>query len=201
MIKDKKGIPIIKGDVLKVFHFVGRRNKKYYMYKYVLSTNEPNNFYKIAHLSSKSSELGKSFYYLKDENQIEDNYEIVQGYCEKQLGKNYTESIFIEDRLKNLDFIKEYLKEGEMLTGKEKIKKLNNNDICNYIGNSLCGLGAKSVGIKEAIIDNIIHRALLVRYNDNWNFVIDFDNRVSDWSIDLVRDYAIEIRKRKLGEK
>lgn len=88
-----------------------------------------------------------------------------------------------------------------MLTGNEKIKELNNNDICNYIGNSLCGLGAKSVKIKEAIMDNIIHRALLVEYNDNWNFVIDFDNRVSDWSIDLVLEYAIKTRKRKLGEK
>lgn len=112
MIKDKKGIPIINGDILKIFHFVGRRNKKHYMYKYVLSTNEPNNFYKIAHLPSTPSEFGKSYYYLKDEDQIEDDYEIVQGYCEKQVGKKSYQMIFIEDRLKNLDFIKEYLKEG-----------------------------------------------------------------------------------------
>lgn len=30
---DKHGIPIMPGDVLKVFHFVGARNKRHYMYK------------------------------------------------------------------------------------------------------------------------------------------------------------------------
>lgn len=111
MIKDKKGIPIIKGDVLKVFHFTGHRNKKRYMYKYVLSTNEGNNYYKIGHLSSNPNEFGKSYYYLKDKNQIENDYEIVQGYCEKQIGKKSYQTIFIEDRLKNIEFIKEYLRE------------------------------------------------------------------------------------------
>lgn len=113
MIKDKKGIPIIKGDVLKVFHFIGRRNKKLYMYKYVLSTNEANNYYKIGHLPSNPNEFGKNYYYLKDKNQIEKDYEIVQGYCEKQIGKKSYQTIFIEDRLKNIDFIKEYLKGGK----------------------------------------------------------------------------------------
>jgi hypothetical protein len=32
-IFDKRGIPVKPGDVLKVFHFTGIRNKKYYMYK------------------------------------------------------------------------------------------------------------------------------------------------------------------------
>jgi hypothetical protein len=33
---DSKLRPIHKGDVLKVFHFTGSRNKKYYMYKVVM---------------------------------------------------------------------------------------------------------------------------------------------------------------------
>lgn len=32
-VKDKNGIPIEEFDVLKVFHFIGVRRKKYYMYK------------------------------------------------------------------------------------------------------------------------------------------------------------------------
>jgi hypothetical protein len=33
---DKHGIPFEEFDVLKVFHFVGARRKKYYMYKIVV---------------------------------------------------------------------------------------------------------------------------------------------------------------------
>ena len=32
---DKKGIPIFVGDTLKIFHFIGARRKRHYMYKYV----------------------------------------------------------------------------------------------------------------------------------------------------------------------
>lgn len=32
-IVDKRGIEIEPGDILKVFHFVGARRKRYYMYK------------------------------------------------------------------------------------------------------------------------------------------------------------------------
>jgi hypothetical protein len=45
-----------------------------------------------------------------------------------------------------------------MLTGSEKIKDIDENDICNYIGNSLSYLGANEVSIlkdpflKEKII-------------------------------------------------
>ena len=69
-----------------------------------------NNYYKIGHLSYNPDELGKSYYWLKDNNQIEENIEIVQGYCEKQNAPRNFTPIFIKDRLKNLDFIEEYLK-------------------------------------------------------------------------------------------
>lgn len=38
-MKDKYGIEIEPGDVLKVFHFVGARRKKHYMYKLAVSWN------------------------------------------------------------------------------------------------------------------------------------------------------------------
>jgi len=33
---DKRGIPIERGDIVKVFHFTGARRKRYYMYKQCL---------------------------------------------------------------------------------------------------------------------------------------------------------------------
>ncbi len=33
---DKRGIPIERGDIVKVFHFVGARRKRHYMYKQCL---------------------------------------------------------------------------------------------------------------------------------------------------------------------
>ena len=35
--RDAKGYPVCEGDVLKVFHFVGPRNKSYFMYKLVMA--------------------------------------------------------------------------------------------------------------------------------------------------------------------
>lgn len=31
-LHDKKGVPIYPGDLLKTFHFIGSRGKKYYLY-------------------------------------------------------------------------------------------------------------------------------------------------------------------------
>ena len=36
---DKHGIPIERGDIVKVFHFVGARGKRYYMYKQCLGVS------------------------------------------------------------------------------------------------------------------------------------------------------------------
>lgn len=33
---DKRGIPIERGDVVKVFHFIGARRKRHFMYKQCL---------------------------------------------------------------------------------------------------------------------------------------------------------------------
>ncbi len=36
MCYDKRGTPIIRGDIVKVFHFTGARRKRHYMYKQCL---------------------------------------------------------------------------------------------------------------------------------------------------------------------
>lgn len=53
-ILDKNSKKIEIGDVLKVFHFVGARRKKFYMYKQVVGMQPFGNdqFYKVNHLSS-----------------------------------------------------------------------------------------------------------------------------------------------------
>ena len=38
-VYDKHGIPIERGDIVKVFHFVGSRRKRHYMYKQCLGVN------------------------------------------------------------------------------------------------------------------------------------------------------------------
>lgn len=78
---DCKGREILLGDLLKVFHFTGRRRKKNYMYKHVierltLGNQNPVPAYKLSHL-----ELKKDGYYyeLINGRQLMD-YEIVQGF-------------------------------------------------------------------------------------------------------------------------
>ena len=38
-VYDKRGIPIERGDVVKVFHFIGARRKRHYMYKHCLGVS------------------------------------------------------------------------------------------------------------------------------------------------------------------
>ena len=39
-ICDETGAVIQKGDIIRVFHFIGARRKKHYMYKYVTVKND-----------------------------------------------------------------------------------------------------------------------------------------------------------------
>jgi hypothetical protein len=42
-VYDKRGIPIERGDIVKVFHFIGARRKRHYMYKQCLGVNTYQN--------------------------------------------------------------------------------------------------------------------------------------------------------------
>lgn len=74
---DKNGMIIHVGDVLKVFHFIGSRRKKHYMYKQpiaIVELGQDKNLYlKISHL-----DMSNDYYWeLLDGRTLKD-YEIVQ---------------------------------------------------------------------------------------------------------------------------
>ena len=73
-VLDKNSRPILIGDVLKVFHFIGKRNKKNFMYKQVVEFNSSTS-YKCSHLDLKP----KSYFTLQLDNRKHDSIEIVQS--------------------------------------------------------------------------------------------------------------------------
>jgi len=81
-VYDKNGRPIKVGDVLKVFHFIGARGKRHYMYKHVVGTRPSNGggeFLVISHLNLKPLDGRDSGYWIFQEGQIDRDIEIVQG--------------------------------------------------------------------------------------------------------------------------
>lgn len=80
MAKDKDGRRIEPGDVLKVFHFVGARRKRHYMYKQALRYEKGRLV--ISHLNriddSEPWETGKNFYTVGDGEFLIDS-QIVQS--------------------------------------------------------------------------------------------------------------------------
>jgi hypothetical protein len=78
---DKTGREIKINDVLKVFHFIGKRRKKHYMYKQIVGVVEygttKQRYFKVDHLTGS-----KECYNLKIDNTRLNNYEIVQGFGE-----------------------------------------------------------------------------------------------------------------------
>lgn len=77
-IFDKTGREIMLGDVLKVFHFVGSRNKRHYMYKQVVGEKvckTPPHYWFLSHLEMREGDG----YHLARDGSILDDYEIVQS--------------------------------------------------------------------------------------------------------------------------
>lgn len=77
---DKRGIPIERGDIVKVFHFIGARRKKHYMYKQALGVvmmgkAKPEPFMKFSHLSLNDNE----YYWEQCSSHRLATYEIVQS--------------------------------------------------------------------------------------------------------------------------
>jgi hypothetical protein len=79
MTYDKTGREIMQGDVLKVFHFVGARRKRHYMYKQVIEERRlgesQNAYWFISHLSQKEDDG----YLLARDGKTHRDYEIVQS--------------------------------------------------------------------------------------------------------------------------
>lgn len=82
---DKRGIQIECGDVLKVFHFVGARRKRHYMYKQCVGYKGigPNGdvpYMKFSHLNLVTDEDERDSYYLeRPDGRVLTDYEIVQS--------------------------------------------------------------------------------------------------------------------------
>ena len=80
-VRDKFGVEIKVGDVLKVFHFVGPRRKRHYMYKQVVGVmtlgvpGRRSEYLKISHLNMDEN----GYYTQRLDGSILDGYEVVQG--------------------------------------------------------------------------------------------------------------------------
>ncbi len=94
---DKKGREILVGDTLKIFHFIGARGKKNYMYKYVAEIVRigDEDFYKVSHLNHKGE-----FFHMALDGKIRNDIEIVQGYGSN--GISFDERIVKSTRDKEL---------------------------------------------------------------------------------------------------
>lgn len=90
-MKDKKGQEIQKLDLLKVFHFIGARNKKHYMYKWV---GEINTQLVCYHLDDSEELFYSLLCHHVDENNICKDIEIVQSplTLKKELSLNASSS-------------------------------------------------------------------------------------------------------------
>lgn len=80
-VLDKHGREIKPGDVLKVWHFIGRRRKVHYMYKWVLREERlgknQTQFLRVSHLTTGNVE--DAYWLQKDGSKLEE-YEIVAGF-------------------------------------------------------------------------------------------------------------------------
>lgn len=88
VVYDKNRRPILEHDVLKVFHFIGARRKRYYMYKIAGK-------YVCGRLIIHHLPQFKGQYSFKADGQILEQIEIVEGYGKDDLSYENRE------RLKN----------------------------------------------------------------------------------------------------
>ena len=87
MAYDKHGIPIERGDIVKVFHFVGARRKRNFMYKQCLGAGRyPNSpegwsgiFFSHLNFLDQIGDLKNCGPYHEEPGQRLKNYEIVQS--------------------------------------------------------------------------------------------------------------------------
>lgn len=81
---DKNKRKIEPGNVLKVFHFVGARRRRHYMYKqaveYQPHPNSAGGYLKISHLCKPGSidRIGDTYYLEAADGRVLSDYEIVQ---------------------------------------------------------------------------------------------------------------------------
>ena len=78
-IYDKNRREIMRGDIVKVFHFVGARRKRHYMYKQVVEERllgkGQTPYWYLSHLSQREDDG----YLLAKDGKVYADYEIVQS--------------------------------------------------------------------------------------------------------------------------
>jgi hypothetical protein len=94
-IYDTTGREIRAGDVLRVFHFVGRRKKRHYMVKQVtkiapLQIGDEITWYYISHLNRLADEpwmIGKNYFVELNDGGVRPDWEIIDsingGHCDR----------------------------------------------------------------------------------------------------------------------
>lgn len=75
--RDKNGRQIERGDILKVFHFTGARNKRHYMYKQALGTKMLGSG--SAYMMFSHLDLDDKYYVEPCDGRSLADYEIVQS--------------------------------------------------------------------------------------------------------------------------
>lgn len=78
---DQTGRKIEPGNVLRVFHFVGARRKRHYMYKQAVEYVKDGRWLKISHLNRISDEpwqIGTNYYLEQADGRKLNGYEIIQ---------------------------------------------------------------------------------------------------------------------------
>ena len=81
--RDKHGREFMIGDVLKVFHFIGPRRKRFFMYKQIVGTrmlggaggSHRTTYFEVSHLNLD----GDDPYYIGINEGKQPHYEIIQG--------------------------------------------------------------------------------------------------------------------------
>jgi hypothetical protein len=82
-VYDKNGVPIAIGDTIKIFHCIGARRKKHYMYKHVVGIK--NGRFRLSHLTININD----YFTLRIDNSVLNDFEIVQGFGED--GTDFTD--------------------------------------------------------------------------------------------------------------
>lgn len=76
---DMHGIPIERGDVLKVYHFTGRNRKRHFMYKQCLGFHGVGPSRDVPYLKFSHLDLDDAYYLESPDGRVLTDYEIVQS--------------------------------------------------------------------------------------------------------------------------
>ncbi|NDJ15185.1 MAG: hypothetical protein EBY17_29035 [Acidobacteriia bacterium] len=87
-IYDRRGIPILPGDTVKIFHFVAAlRRERRFMYKFAVETFKRGDGLTLLRMSHLN--VRQETYWLVMDGSVLADHEIVQGYAGVEIGGSY----------------------------------------------------------------------------------------------------------------